>query len=438
MKPGKFPRHGASTPRNTATNILLNVWQKSRDRTSPTAQELLNRTLPQFTDRRDAGLCTELVYGTLRQWIKLDWLVNRQLARPDKLPPALRVILLSATYELLYLDRIPAHATVNLAVESVRASMPGLARLANGVLRSLARLGAAPRSGAWYAEQISDPLERTAVEHSVPIWIIRLWNDAYSLNVATELAQASSQAPWPALRLNRTREDWPEVHTQLKAQGGQPTGASGICFAPSQTPDHIPTLVAAGQASWQGAGTQSILEALGAQDWTGPIWDACAGRGGKSCALLEMGNDVRLASDPHSRIRSLPDEISRLGLPAPEWQQARAQDVSPGFAAATILLDVPCSGLGTMARRPDVRLNRLPEDIPQLAATQAEIIATAWNRLLQDGRLVYITCTVTPEENEDQIRRLLQQYGSAILEKECRTPGLHGADIMYGAVIRKG
>ncbi len=424
------------TPRAEAARVLLRLHQSASGQML-TVQELL-QALPLFPDARDTALCTELVYGTLRQLPRLEWLLDRQLRQPGKLPLPVRIILLGAIYELLYLDRIPPHATVNQAVEAVRMTAPGLEKLANAVLRSLESLGQAPFDPAWYAAALADPIRRIAVEHAVPAWMVGLWTKAYSLAAAEALARASCTVPWPALRLNRSKADWQDTRSALLAGGGHPVGQAGVAFATGGIPDQLSGLIASGQASWQGAGSQLVLEELDAAAWEGPIWDACAGRGGKTCALLEQGKDVHLASDPHPRIRGLAAETARLGLPCPDLERVAARQARLSFTPATVVLDAPCSGLGTLARRPDIRLNRTETQLAHLVAVQADLVDTVWEALRPGGRLVYITCTVNPAENEKQMERLHALHPDAVLEKESRPrSNVPGADLMYGAVVRK-
>ena len=449
----KSPKLRGHTARDRAAHVLLRLHHEQEIRQGLTVQQAVDDALNDGSrlSRQDASLCTELAYGSLRHELRLQWLLNRHLDRPDKLPHLVRMILLVAAYELSYLDRIPAHATVNWAVQATRDGVGvGLSRLVNAVLRTIDRLGDAARRDDWYTAQIADPYERLSVVRSIPLWIARLWLDAYGPDMAEALAAASGATPWPAVRLNMSREGWEDLRNGLLdgSQGGTagddqsprlPVGISGVMFPPGAWPDTLPALLRSGAASWQGSGTQEILLALHARTWKGPIWDACAGRGGKTCALLEMGLDVRLASDPHNaRLTSLRQELDRLGLPHPEMRQGVAQDLHADFSARTILLDVPCSGLGTLARRPDVRLHRTPEQVRELVLEQACIVSAAWEQLAPGGRLVYMTCTSNPAENEEQIKRLLHNRRDARLELEAPVQAnAHGADIMYGALVRK-
>ena len=194
-----------------------------------------------------------------------------------------------------------------------------------------------------------------------------------------------------------------------------------------------------GRLSIQGAGSQLVLEALDAPHWEGPVWDACAGRGGKTLALLELGVPVLAASDTYQpRLRGMRDDAKRLVLKTPPLFCASAAEPALRGTPKTILLDVPCSGLGTLARHPDLRTLRTPEQVAGLVGLQRRILDAVWPYLPSGGHIAYITCTMNPAENEGQIEAFLARTPGASLEKQWQsTPDTFGSDLMYGAMIKK-
>lgn len=442
--PGPGPavfRLRGHTARDRAAQVLLRLHHPQAERRSLTVQQAVDAAIrrPPRLGPADAALLTELIYGSLRRDLRLRWLLHRYLRQPDKLPPAVRTILLVASYELLHLDRVPAHATVNWAVQAVRDNLgSGLAHLVNAVLRRITRLGEAPREDAWYAAQMTDSVERLAIVCSIPAWIVRLWLESCGPETTEALARAAGRTPWPAARINMARPGWETLRDALLQGEAQSVGSAGILFPPGRVFHDLSRLANDGALSWQGAGSQRLLHRLQADAWDGPVWDACAGRGGKTCALLEMGRDVRLASDPHlARLQGLRQELDRLGLPHPELRQGQAQELDPGFIPRTVLLDVPCSGLGALARRPDTRLRQSLDQTKELAAGQQAIIDAAWGHLAPGGRLAYLTCTVNPAENEHQTARLLTRPDARLEIEIPARPESHGEDSMYGVVVRK-
>jgi 16S rRNA (cytosine967-C5)-methyltransferase len=376
--------------------------------------------------RQDAALATELVYGYLRTEIRISWLLRRFLKAPEKLPPEALLTLGVAAHEILHLDRIPAYAAVDWAVTHIRLRFgPGLGKLANAVLRNVARLGGDARNADLYRADLPDQRDFLGVYHAAPRWLVDLWCDAYGMDRAAALLAASAQAPAPAARVNAARPEWEALRDRLVAEhGGARCGHAGVVFPAGGFPAEVAALEREGLLSRQGAASQTVLDALRPDTWEGPVWDACCGRGGKALALLERGVDVRLCSDPNAaRLHGLRADAARLGLALPALVRASATqppcaidmtgttgttDITGTTGAfRTILIDAPCSGLGTLSRRPDIKLRRTPADLGTLAALQARILDAAVAALPPGGRMAYITCTLNPAENEAQIDRLL-------------------------------
>ncbi len=392
----------------------------------------------------DKALCTELVYGVTRHHLLLNWIAGQFLRNPGKTPEALRRILAIASYELLFLERIPPHASVNTAVDLVRAVLGGkCSGVANGVLRSLVREDVSRFLPEAVEQRLGTTPQGLSIAWSLPEWIIRLWIDAYGKEKTLSLVRAASRTPRACLRFNARFKDATQQRDALLSAipGAHPLGNFGLLLPPGSHLAAIDELLQSGRASRQGAGSQRVLDALDAFSLQGPVWDACAGFGGKTCALLERGVAVAVASDTSvSRLRGLRRELERLNLPRPLIVSASATTppFCKDFHPASILIDAPCSGLGTLSKRPDLRLHRTADHLPPLVSLQSQILDAAWKRLKPEGTLVYITCTLNPQENEQQIDRMLNAHtdASAICRFES-TPGDDGADLMFGAVLRK-
>ncbi len=412
---------------------------------SPAVQAILNSTLENMRlSPADRALCTELVYGVLRRERLLDWVVGLFLRKAAKTPPFLRLTLRMAAYEHLCLARIPDHATAGAAVEIIKKKLgQRMADVANGILRAMLREPAERFSPEQAECALGGGLQAFAVAWSLPDWLAALWHKQYGEKTARALAKNSSYTPWSFVRLNARHSGVEELKKALTA--GMPDtialeGGFGLGFPPGSHVDFQP-YIDAGRLSRQGAGSQQVLAALDAFSLDGPVWDACAGFGGKTCALLEHGANVTVASDTSlSRLQGLKQELVRLKLPFPAIIAASGVHApfTSSFQPGGILLDAPCSGLGTLARRPDLRKKRLQSHIPPLVSLQRELLDTAWARLRRGGRLIYVTCTRNPEENEEQVRRLLHLRPEAtLLASWENTPGNHGTDLMYGAAIQK-
>ena len=205
--------------------------------------------------RQEAALTTELVYGYLRSEIRISWLLSQFMKAPEKLPASMKLMIGIAAYELLYLDRIPAHASVSAAVDAVRARFgQGLSRVANGVLRSLIRLSESEdlKAFAFYESRIKDPMERLSVFHSVPRWMLELWTKGYGPEKAETFARAVSVVPSPCVRVNAARDEWEAL--RLPVQGRRSCRNFGSPLRARHPAGVYAGLPAAGQAVDTGRG----------------------------------------------------------------------------------------------------------------------------------------------------------------------------------------
>lgn len=412
---------------------------------------LAGRSVP----ARERRLCAELVYGCARERIRCDAILGRLLRRPGSLPRPMRHCLAIAVHSLFFQDRIPQHAAISMAVRQVdRRYGARLAGVANGALRSLQRLGHAPQEAAWYEEARDAPgcrAWRAACRFwSMPPEIADLWRDAYGEETALTLMRRSFRRPWTGVRINAGHPLAAAVRRALEAAAPEEAraavGAWGLAFAPGALPEEIlgmplAALREAGALEFQSAGSQVVLQELGLPDWDAPVWDACAGVGGKSRALLEAGVPVRLATDL-SR--------GRLARLRPSRSPGDGGALLPVIADAAqppvrgwdghILVDAPCSGLGVLGRRPDIRFpgRRTMAVLREYPGTQGRILAALAARLRPGRELAYLTCTLNPAENEAVVASLTDADTGLVLVRSWCTPMDHPwLEGMYGAVVRR-
>lgn len=394
----------------------------------------------------ERNLCSELVYGCLRAEIRIAFVLSRVLPRPQSLPRPLLHTLGLAVYGLLFQDRVPDHAAVFSAVETARAMYgQGLANVANGALRSLQRLADAPMHEDFY---LPDGVEcgsaaNIALYYSLPQWIAGHWRKHYGPEAARMLAQRSFERPWSALRVNASHARAADVRAALLQSGGEPVGQWGVAFAPGALPsavcgDSLQALHAEGAVSWQSAGSQIVLEELGLYAWDRPVWDACAGFGGKTVALLERGVSVSLATDRSiPRLSGLPGQCERLALACPSVALADAANPPSACWHGHVLVDAPCSGLGVLSRRPDIR-RRPPQEAGEHQCVQHAILSRLVSMMQAGSELAYITCTLRPQENEKQIARIMHESAGMQLRCQWQTPHDHAwLEGMFGALLRK-
>jgi 16S rRNA (cytosine967-C5)-methyltransferase len=398
----------------------------------------------------DKNLAAELFYGVLRTEIRLDFLLGKILAKPQKLPRILRSILHLGIYGLLFQDRVPRYAAVYAAVEQARLffSMP-LVRLSNAALRAVQRLGEGVFEQQFYVED--ETLSQEAqwrsfcIYYAIPRLIADLWDKAYGRRTAIALMRRSFERPWRALRVNVKHASASSLLLFLAESGGCQIAQSGFAFAAGTFPQNLLDKSVAywqneGAISFQAAGSQIVLEKLGLIDqemhqW----WDACAGQGGKTLALLECGVPVSLCSDISPfRLARIPEQCSTLALPQPHVVLANASLPPLACWEGHILLDVPCSGLGVLARRPDLRRRAGVKRFSFFPVLQSRILRQVARFILPGRCVAYVTCTLNPAENQEQIACILKERKDFSLVREWQTPHEHPwMEGMYGALLKR-
>ena len=356
---------------------------------------------------RDAALFTALVYGTVTWQGRLDWTLAGHARRPiDRLDPATRIALRLGIFQLTRLDRVPAHAAVDTSVDlAKRGGGPGAARFVNAVLRAVARAGERP------IPDDADPAWALAVRWSHPEWLVRRWIAELGAERVPALLAANNQ---PAPTVFRV-----DLRARSRSAALEDLAAAGV---PARACTWARTAIAidgpAGEAAarpWlapQGEASQLVAELVGVRPGE-RVLDACAAPGGKTGGLAEdlgIGGPGRIVAADRSR-PGMRRALALAGGDPPRRISALVADATlPPFARNSfdaVLLDVPCSGLGTLRSHPEIRWRRTPTDPARLASVQATILRAAAPGVRPGGRLVYSTCTLVAEENESVVCEFL-------------------------------
>ena len=383
-------------------------------------RELKRQPLPP----RDRALATELAYGAIRQRRQLDaWLDRYGKVPAAKQPPRLRWLLHIALQQLLFADRVPSSAAVSTAVElAKRQRLLKLAPVVNGVLRAVVRALEAGESLPLPAE----PKQRLALEQSLPDWLVNeLWQ-CIGPERTTALAQAANRIPSLDLRVNPLRTT---LEQQLQALAAAGIEAQAIADLPQGIslmgrPGSLPQLPGFAEGHWcvQDRAAQRIAPLLDPQPGQ-RVLDACAAPGGKATHLAELmadqGEVLALDRAP-ARLEQVQANAERLGLRSihTEAADATALEAFEPEGFDRVLLDVPCSGLGTLARHVDARWSLKPAAIGQLSALQNQLLEQGARLVRPGGRLVYATCTVHPAENRQLVDAFLGRHSSWRLHSE--------------------
>ena len=359
---------------------------------------------------------TELVYGSVRRQRTLDAIID-QLGKKKahQQPTDLRIILHLGLYQLRYLTNIPVSAAINTTVELAKENkFAGLSGVVNALLRQYDRISTPNQDLLILPE---NPIERLGIFYSFPDWIIQLWVEQWGKAETEQLCEWMNQTPAIDLRINPLKTTLEEVEIALKSvdilvrripylpQALRLIGSTGA----------IQNLPGFKEGLWtvQDSSAQMVTHLLDPQPGE-TIIDACAAPGGKTTHIVELMKDSGIVwgcDRTPSRLKKLQENAQRLNLKSIEICTGDSRDF-PQFTnlADRVLLDVPCSGLGTLHRHADARWRQTPENVKELAILQRELLDTASKYVKAGGILVYSTCTLHPLENEQVIQGFLATH----------------------------
>ncbi|MDQ0059578.1 16S rRNA (cytosine(967)-C(5))-methyltransferase RsmB [Paenibacillus harenae] len=403
----------AKSPRELAMDVLVKVAE-----TGAYSNLQLNRTLQDARlERADAGLVTELVYGTIQRQLTLDYWLDKFVAKGvRKLQPWVHQLLRLSAYQLLYLDRIPSHAAVNEAVTiAKKRGHMGISGMVNGVLRSMDR-GKSELSPDHIKHD--DPAVRLSLRHSYPEWLVRRWLATYGAETTESICAAGNDQPHASIRVNTLRTSR-EALLELLRESGYNAEASKI--APSGINvgkgGNMADTIEFREGLWSVQDESSMLVAEVVAPAAGmKVLDCCAAPGGKSTHLAELmgGKGKVWANDLHEHKRELiVSQTERLKLRNVEAITEDATKLSERFAPGSmdaVLLDAPCSGFGVIRRKPEIRWTKTAGDVAEIAAVQHRLLDAVCGLVREGGVLVYSTCTMEAEENEEQVAAFLQRH----------------------------
>lgn len=392
-------------------NVLTQVEQEGAY-----SNLLLNSALQKSSlTKSDAGLATELIYGTISRLNTLDYFLDKYVNKGvAKLQPWVRALLRISLYQVVYLDRIPDHAVVSEAVNlAKRRGHQGISGMVNGVLRNILR----------QKESLAIPkdmpaAQRISLQHSHPQWLVERWIAQYGTEATEAICAANNEPPAVSVRVNTTMNSREEMLELMVSHG--------LDAAPSPLSPYGIVVRGAGNMAltdWYRDGMISIqdessmLVAEAVQPEPGMrVLDCCAAPGGKSAHMGELMKDegTIVANDIHAhKGKLISDQANRLGLDSVMTVTGDALDLVDRFEPASfdrILLDAPCSGLGVIRRKPDLKWGKSPEDIGDIAALQLRLLESVSSLLRPGGILVYSTCTIEPLENEGVVSAFLEGH----------------------------
>jgi 16S rRNA (cytosine967-C5)-methyltransferase len=448
------------TPRDLALRVLNGLSRKpefsasSLDRLFRSASDL---------EERDRALISQLVQGVVRWRARLDWTIEQSADFPFKKIslPVLNLLRL-ALYQILFLDRVPESAAVNEAVKQAKKTQPPyVVSFVNAVLRKACR----SKNQISFPDRANSPVEYLSAFYSYPEWLVRKWIREWGIDFAEALLEAQNRVPALTVRTNPFKINRSDLIDRLEAESGllgKPTPYSPQGIRLSDFRGRVDQDKAFQDGLFQVQDEAAQLTSILLSPVAGEsVLDLCAGYGGKTTHLGELMGDrgkVIALDMNRTRLVSLATNAARLGIRSVLLIAADASKDIPSLFRVRfdrIMVDAPCSGLGVISRHPDGKWNKKEEDIPRLAQLQKAILHSACSLLRRGGTLLYVTCTLSREENEEVVEACLAGnkdmarvdlrdraplWARDLIDAQgfLRTfPHLHGMDGFFGALMRR-
>lgn len=405
----------AQTPREVALMTLEKVLQQKSYSNLQLNQALKKSQL----EMRDQALVTQLVYGTIQHKIFLEYQI-KDLLRTEPKNAFVRPILLLSLYQLFFLDKIPDHAVINEANLLAKKYTNGnLYKMINAILRNVQRQGVILPEPEGSTEYLS-------VKESMPVWLVQYFEKNFGSDKTAQILASYNTVPHNSVRVNTNEISVDAAQAELEA--------GGYTVTPSKlNPENLilnkgqiaqTALFQTGMITIQDEAASAVVKQLNVQP-DDQVLDACAAPGGKTmqiAQILKQGHGHVVALDLHQKKLQLIDENKqRMGLSAQISTKALdARKAGSEFEKQSfdkILVDAPCSGLGLMRRKPEIRYEKSLQDIQNLSKIQLEILDALVPLLKNGGSLVYSTCTITMEENEQVVAAFLAKHDKFIEEK---------------------
>jgi 16S rRNA (cytosine967-C5)-methyltransferase len=388
-------------------------------------------------DARDRAFAHRLTYGAIQNRRTLDYVImalsSRRLSSIDL--PLLNALRLGI-YQVVLLDGVPDHAAVGQTVDLAKHHAHGGHRLVNAVMRRATR-----EAGDLIAELTDNTPAEAAVRHSHPEWVVRMWWDALGPDETIALLERDNGPAENAVRANELLVTAGEVADRLAEQGVKSRVAEDIpegLVLDGQFDAHGSQLFKEGAIMPQSRASMLVARTLAPQPGE-RVLDLCAAPGAKTSHIAAlMGNDGEVvAVEKHGgRAKALGENCDRLGATCVSVREADAADVGGEFDR--VLLDPPCSDLGTLQSRPDVRWKKDEDAVARLVPEQQTLLDAAAERVRPGGTLVYSTCTISPEENERQIEHFLERRGDFRSDEQTQLlPHRHATDGFFIARLVK-
>ena len=384
----------------------------------------------QYLSKQERAFLTRLTEGTVERMLTLDYVIDQfSKTKVKKMKPLIRELMRLSVYQIMYMDGVPDAAVCNEAVKLARKrGFSGLSGFVNGVLRSVAR--------GW--KDVT--FQNESVRYSVPEWLIDGWNADYGRDVTEKMLEAFMQPAKITVRTNTQKCTPEELKDRLSQEGVTVEAIEGISYAFALSGfDYLAGLGSFQDGWFYVQDISSMTVAHAADPKKGDyIIDVCAAPGGKSSHLAELldGSGMVEARDlTEYKVGLIEENILRHDLHNMKavQQDATLFDEASVEKADILICDLPCSGLGVIGRKSDIRYKMTAEKAHDLAVLQQEMLDTVWKYVKRGGKLIYSTCTIHKEENEDNVAAFLQKHPQFTLVEQRQIFPMEGSDGFFVA-----
>lgn len=361
---------------------------------------------------KDQALLTEVVYGTMQRKLTFDYYMDAYIHKGKKIAPWVRILLSMSIYQMFFLDKVPAHAIIHEAVEiAKKRSHKGTTSFVNGVLRSIQRKGIPD------TKNLKPLKKKIAVETSTPEWIVSRWLSMYGEQITIEMCEANLLRKQISVRVQSVKITRDAAIEQLQNEAVKTVksrfSSDGLVVLEGNVLKS--TLFHDGYLTVQDQSSMLVGEMLQLNDDM-HVLDCCSAPGGKTTHIAEKMNNtgkIDAYDIQKNKIKRLREKAKILDLTRIDAEQGDARKLQEKHETKSfdrVLVDAPCSGLGVIRSKPDIKYQKEEADIERLANIQKDILHSVSKLVKQDGYLIYSTCTVDKEENESVVKAFLNEH----------------------------
>ena len=396
----------------------------------------------QYLDKKERAFITRVVNGTLERMIEIDTIINQfSKVKVNKMKPVIRTILRSSVYQLKYMDSVPDSAVCNEAVKlAKKRGFVNLTGFVNGVLRSISR----NLDNVTYPDKM-DELNWLSIRCSIPEWILKEWFAAYDRDTVERMAEAFLQEKPLTVRYHTDKISREDLLYLLKEEGVKAEEVPDVpCALYLSDYDHLAALPSFQKGFYQVQDLSSMQVALWADPKEGDfIIDVCAAPGGKAIHMAELlrgTGHVEARDLTEYKVNLIRENIMRSGLSNIEaiCQDATVRDPDSVEKADIVIADLPCSGLGVLGKKPDLKYKMTESMQKELEELQRRILSVVQAYVKPGGRLLYSTCTINRGENEENARWFEKNYPEfQMIREKQMLPGIDSGDGFYIAMFQR-